>query len=157
MSSQHSLLFVCTGNICRSPMAEYLLRDSLPPESNWLVSSAGTFAADGIPASREGVEVLDERDIEMRPHRSRMITREQVDTATIIVVMTGAHRSHVLALFPNASEKTFLLKSFDPKARSRDLADPIGAPVRVYRKVRAEVTAALPGLLDFMNTLTNEG
>lgn len=157
MIKSQTLLFVCTGNICRSPMAEYLLRDALPGDTPWRICSAGTSASDGIPASPAGIKVLAEAKIDMTPHRSRTMTREHVDAADLIVVMTKAHQSLLLSLFPKATQKTFLLKSFDLKARSRDLADPIGAPVRVYQNVCEEIKASLPGLLEFLDTLNNEG
>ena len=137
-------------------MAEYLLRDSMPDSTEWKMSSAGTFAVDGIPASVEGVQALAEEEIDMRQHLSRRITREQVEKATIIIAMTRGHRSHILSLFPDTKEFIFLLKSFDKSARTKDLSDPIGAPLRVYKRTRKEICAALPGLIEFMNTLTTE-
>ena len=148
-----NILFVCTGNICRSPMAEYMLASRLSDKTDWDVRSAGVFAGNGMVASRLSVETLDEIGIDMRSHRSRALGRELVDWASVVVVMTGSHRDQISTLFPDAMEKVFLLKSFDPECRSGDVEDPIGLPIGVYRSVRGQVESALPELISFVENL----
>lgn len=150
------ILFVCTGNICRSPMAEALLRARLTAagRSDWRVGSAGLAALPGLPASREAVEAVRERGGDLSAHRSRWLNRALVDEAALIVVMTTEHRDHMRVTFPEAGEKVCLIRSFDPAAREADLDDPIGGPVSVYRVARGAIEAALPGLLKFMAVLT---
>ena len=151
-----SLVFVCTGNVCRSPMAEHLLRRRLGPGSDWDVSSAGTSGGYGLPASRTAVEALDEIGLDLSSHRSRPLTREAVDDASLVVVMTADHRDFIRAVSPGAMEKIFLLRSFDP-AGAGDIEDPIGSSADTYRRVRDEIDRALPGLVSFMETLELPG
>ena len=145
-----TILFVCTGNICRSPMAEYLLRHQLPPGAPWTVSSAGMAALPGFAASPEAVQALREIGIDLSPHRSRPLSRELVDSAAMIVVMSGTHREQLKARYPNALDRVFLLKRFDAQSDGGDVFDPIGMPVEVYRAIRDEITASLPGLMAYM-------
>lgn len=148
-------MFVCTGNICRSPMAEYLLRDRLGADTEWNVVSAGVAAGRGMPASRSGVAVLAERGIDMNPHVSRPLDAELAEQAELIVVMTGSHRAQVLHMFPSAHEKVFLLKSFDSDRAEGDVEDPIGSTIDVYHRICGEIESALPGLVEFMARLQN--
>jgi len=150
-SADHLVLFVCSGNICRSPMAEYLLRRWLGADSGWRVASAGVSAFDGLRASREAIEVLQEKGIDLTPHHSRSLTREVVDAASVIVVMTAQHRSTVLTRFPEAAGKVFLLKSFGASSREEDVEDPIGASADTYRHVRDELGAVMPDLVLFLH------
>ena len=145
-------MFVCTGNVCRSPMAEYLLRHRLLPDSEWVVCSAGTSAGFGMPASGFAESVLREKRIDLSPHQSRPLTRELVDAASLIVVMTSGHRDFIRAIYPDATEKIFLLKSFDPIGGG-DIDDPIGLTVDTYRQIRDDIDRALPGMMSFMDTL----
>ncbi len=142
------ITFVCTGNICRSPMAEYILRSRLGSESEWEVASAGTFAGDGYPASRAAVEVLQEWGIDASGHKSQLLTYDLVDESDVIVVMTSGHLLHIVTMFPDAEEKVFLLKSFNND--DSDVKDPIGASVDVYRMIRDEISDAMPGLQSFL-------
>jgi len=151
--SKHLIVFVCTGNLCRSPMAEYLLRARLARGSEWEVGSAGVAAVPGAPASEAAVLVLREIGVDLRPHRSRQLTADLVDKAALVVVMTAGHRELVRAMVPRALEKTFLLRDFDRAAERRDVEDPIGMSVAAYRDVRDQIDAALPGLKAFMESL----
>jgi protein-tyrosine-phosphatase len=147
----HLITFVCTGNICRSPMAEYLLRAALPIASPWRVASAGVFAGSGMGASRAARDALDQQGLDLTPHRSRQFDREIIDASDVIVVMTAAHREQIGMRYPDAIEKIFLLKSFG--ASGGDVRDPIGLSNGTYRKVRDEISASIPDLIAFLNHL----
>jgi len=134
-------------------MVEYLMRARLGPNAKWRTASAGLAALPGMPASTNAIEALAARNVDLRPHRSRALTREWVDAAALIVVMTKAHRDQLQKLHRNAREKVFLLRSFDPVADDSDLDDPIGATVETYRQTHDAIESALPGLLDFMREL----
>lgn len=149
------ILFVCTGNICRSPVAEYLLRHSLGPESKWQVSSAGLFAGNWLPASPPAVEVLAERGIDLTPHRSRLVTKDIIDQATLIVVMTNEHLEELKRRFPEAQDRVYVLKSFCAARGNRDIPDPLGGTADLYREVCDEIATALPGLISYLKSYQN--
>lgn len=134
-------------------MAEYLLRARLGRDAGWTVLSAGVAAACGIPASREAVLVLAELGIDLTPHRSQPLTPELIDEAALLVVMTAAHSDCIKAAFPEATDKVFRLKSFASPSGDGNIADPIGLSTDVYRGIRDEIAASLPGLIAFMKTL----
>ncbi len=150
MSGCGLVVMVCTGNVCRSPMAEYLLRAHLGRSGAWTVVSAGVAAAFGIPASSEAVDVMRERGIDLSLHSSRPLTAELAREADLLVVMTAEHQLHVEMLYPDAAGKVRLLKEFAPRVRDINLMDPIGMSRDVYRQVRNEIEAALPGLVTFL-------
>ncbi|MFA6173222.1 MAG: low molecular weight protein arginine phosphatase [Kiritimatiellales bacterium] len=144
------LIFVCTGNTCRSPMAEGLLRSLLGPNCGWEVSSAGVHASNGLPASTGAVTALRDQGLDISAHRSRRLTPSLVRGADLIVTMTGGHRDAVLAIDPQSGGKVFLLKSFGIAQCAADIYDPVGEAPDVYRRVRDEIDAALPDLILYM-------
>lgn len=148
------LVFVCTGNICRSPMAEYLLRSLLGDDSDWEVESAGILASQGMPASDAAVHVMHaDEGVDIRRHRSRMLDADMVAESDLIICMTPSHRGEILRSFPAADEKTFLLTDFELDQRDEGIADPIGHSVDVYRKTKEQIKAALPDLVLHMKEM----
>ena len=122
-----TILFVCTGNTCRSPMAEVIARDLLGKDSGVTVRSAGVAAGAGYPATEEARVAMAEMGLDLSGHRSQPVTRELIDGADVIYAMTNGHRRDMLALDPGAAARVFLL---DPAGGS--IPDPIGMPVEDY-------------------------
>ncbi len=144
------LIFVCTGNTCRSPMAEGLLKAMLPDDSGWEISSAGVCAADGWPASANAVEALREKNIDISRLTSQTLTPVLIEEADLLITMTEGHRQAILSAVPESEGKVFLLKSFGVSKCATDIFDPVGQSLDVYRRVRDEIDAALPDLILYM-------
>lgn len=151
------VLLVCTGNVCRSPIAEHLLRRWLGPGSPWTVMSAGVSTFDGLPPSEEAVAALEDEGLDGRGHRSRYLTDALIDAADLIVVMTRSHRQSVLSRFPRARDRVVLLNTFSHLRKDADVEDPIGMSIEVYRACRDEMNAAMPDLVLHLHELLANG
>lgn len=131
------VLFVCTGNTCRSPMAEAILRSKGIPQLE--VRSAGIYAANGQAASQFAREVLAEEDIRHQ-HQSKQISSEDVEWATYILTMTESHAEAIQNFFPEYSNKVSTLKEFvGASGQSNDVLDPYGGSKMDYRKTFMEL------------------
>jgi glycine hydroxymethyltransferase len=153
-----NVLFVCTGNICRSPMAQGLFADLVRGRRDIEVTSAGIGAVGGQPPSPHSVEVMAELGMDIRNIRSKPLMAETVRKADFIFVMTYGHLDSMLLLFPSAAEKTFLLREFETElpVMERELPDPIGQSREIYRECRNQIRAALPRLLDLVLRSTHD-
>lgn len=120
-----TLLFVCTGNICRSPMAAEFFRKRAKEKGDAVhVESAGTWGVDGQPASLLAREVLAERGLNLDGHVARTVTREMLEKADLALVMTRSHRDALVAEFPFARRKIRLLS--EVRGMEYDITDPYG-------------------------------
>jgi len=147
-----SVLFVCTGNICRSPIAEGLFRRLIGNRKDIEVASAGVHAVRGQPPSLYAVQVCEEEGTDISGLRSQPLTAASVDQATHIFAMTGAHVESIQILFPQTAEKTFLLREFEEPGTTvwRDVPDPIGLGREVYEDCARIIKNALPSVLAFV-------
>jgi glycine hydroxymethyltransferase len=147
-----NVLFVCTGNICRSPIAEGLFRRLIGNRKDIEVVSAGVHAVRGQPPSLYAVQVCAEEDTDISGLRSQPLTATLVEHATHIFAMTGAHVETIQTLFPQTAEKTFLLREFEEPGTTvwRDVPDPIGLGREVYENCARIIKNALPSVLAFV-------
>jgi glycine hydroxymethyltransferase len=147
-----SVLFVCTGNICRSPIAEGLFRRLLGNRKDFEVASAGVHAVRGQPPSLYAVQVCEEEGVDISGLRSQPLTATLIDQATHVFAMTGAHLETIQMLFPHGAEKSFLLREFEEPNTTvwRDVPDPIGLGREVYEDCARTIKNALPSVLAFV-------
>ena len=147
-----TVLFICTGNICRSPMAEGIFRREVRERGDFRVLSAGVGAVDGQAPSHNSVRACRDIGIDIGQQRSQMLTRELVQQADYIFGMTHGHVDTILLLYPQVADKTFLLREFDDTldAYEKDISDPIGGPLDVYVACRDQIEQGISTLLRFI-------
>lgn len=139
------VLFVCTGNTCRSPMAEAILRDR--GRNGVEVMSAGVYAMDGQATSAHAQSVLRENEI-AQEHRSALLTLQQVEWATHILSMTESHKQLIVRQYPEAEVKTFTLKEFAGIQMGRDVLDPYGGPIEIYRETFRDIADSIDKMIE---------
>jgi protein-tyrosine-phosphatase len=140
MPTKKTVLFVCTGNVCRSPMAAGFFYDKLVREKadgRVRIRSAGVWALDGQAASAYARQVMSERDLDIQSHRGRNITQEGVDEADLILVMTQRHKEIILRDMRRSEGKVYLLTEMAGEAY--DILDPYGGSLPEYRKTASEL------------------
>ena len=147
-----TILFLCTGNVCRSPMAEGLFRHAVQGRGEFRILSAGLGAVDGQAPTNHSVQAMKEVGIDISWQRSRALTAELVRSADLILGMTHSHTETVALLYPKAAEKTFLLREFDETLEDyeKDISDPIGSSYHVYLDCRDQIEQGIVTLLKFM-------
>lgn len=140
------IIFCCTGNTCRSPMAEYLLKKLLQEEKidNVEVESRGIMCSNGCPISQNSLICLQEVGIDASLHKSQSITIKDLIESDLIVTMTKSHKDFLVSEF-NAGEN---VKTFEEVAGIKDIIDPYGASLQYYRQCRDEINVGIKKIFD---------
>ena len=151
----YRVLFVCTANICRSPIAQGLMEKKLAASGSgeaWEISSAGTWAAEGRPASPTVQKLMEERGVDLSEHRSREVDGDMLADHDLVLVMEPGHKEALEVEFPDQADKVFMLSEL--KGKEVKVRDPNGDPEEVYKKVIEKIEGYLeeaPGsLLDLL-------
>lgn len=146
------LLFVCTGNTCRSPLAEGIARCVIAQRAmrDIEVSSAGTSAWPDAPASDGALLVAMERGIDLGEHRARQLSPEMVEASELIIAMGPHHLERAEAL--GGAGRTWLLTGFADPTRARPISDPFGGDLDVYRATLEELEHEVSAVLDRIAT-----
>lgn len=149
------VLFVCTGNTCRSPMAESIFRKLLADrlgcrewelrERGFDILSAGVAATENFPASRESIDVLRELQLDLSQHLSQQVTARMLEESTMVLAMTSRHRQILSEARPDLAERFHLLDR-----SGRDISDPIGSGIEIYRQCVREITENLREWVDLL-------
>lgn len=135
-------------------MAEGLLKHAWGDDldSNIKVTSAGIAAGEGMAPSDHSISAMSEMNIDITDQRSCQLTPELVDSADYLFVMTFGHLDAILMMYPEAADKTYLVRHFieDETLLHRDISDPIGQSLQIYRHCRDEIASAMESILQFL-------
>ena len=143
------IMFVCTGNICRSAMAEYLLKKKAEEKGKSIeIHSCGTYAEDGDYSTYEAVDTLKEDyNIDLSKHRATNITKSDIQKSDLVLCATMNHKLFVTQMFPELEGRVFTIKEYAGE-KDTDISDPWGYGIMVYRKCAGELNYLLDKIID---------
>ena len=134
----HSILFVCTANICRSPMAMGIMQSKVKHQDDlWLIRSAGVWAMENQPAAANTIKLVSEFGVDISSHQSKSINREMIDRFTLILVMERNHKEALRSAFRNQGSKIFMLSEMI--GEKYEINDPIGGSLADFNATALEI------------------
>lgn len=160
MAKPATIVTVCTANICRSPMAEALLRHALKAQPEPLKSikivSAGVAARPGDRVSENSVVALKKVGLDIKAHVSQPLTKQLLDEAVAVFCMTESHRAMIQLTFDPVPRHVYLFREFMPRSADKEIGDPYGGPLSEYEACRDEMVEAIPSLVEFLKELVSK-
>lgn len=139
-----TILFICTANQIRSPLAEALLKEILHEEgfsTDWNVESAGTWASDGLPALPYAIKIGNELGVDLSEHRSRMVTADMLKNAKLVFAMEERHKESLKFEFNEFKDKIFLLRELI--GQNQDIRDPVSNGYPAYVQIGYQIQSIL--------------
>lgn len=137
------VMYICTGNICRSAMAEAMLKNKIEKDDKLKgkleVCSCGTFAEDGDTSTQEAIDVMEEYGIDLKTHRATNIASSKIKDMDVILCATNSHKMMVLRMYPELKSKVYTMKEYIGETEDLDIKDPWGYNIAVYRMCAAEI------------------
>jgi protein-tyrosine phosphatase len=150
-----AILFVCTANICRSPMAAALFRSQLRKVrtdwQDWQIDSAGTWGLDGEPAAKLSRLVMAERGLNITAHRARTVTGEMLEGYDLILTMEPGHKEALQIEFPAVANRVFMLSEMEGTVTP--VKDPYGGPIEAYLETIQKLESMLENGMERIQTL----
>lgn len=152
--TSYTILVVCSGNTCRSPFAEEILRQAAAGRARIPIQvvSAGTSAVAGAPMTANAVAAAKERGVDLAGKTATPLTADLVEAADLVLVMEESHRKAVIALAPGAAERTRVVTGLAPSSGKDGIADPFGSSLEAYRvcfdDLRSVLREALPRIAE---------
>lgn len=148
VSEPASIMFVCTGNTCRSPMAEVILNSLLHEHglsANYRAISAGTAASPGLPAAQSAIETMASDGLDLQNHQSSPVSASLVAGSALVLTMTLGHKAEMLERFPEAAARIFTLGEYagEPFGAHWEVDDPVGLSRQVYESCRRDLRSAI--------------
>lgn len=147
------IMFICTGNICRSAMAHWLLKKKLEERNikNVEVYSAGIYAVEGDTSTYEAIEVMEEYGVDLKKHRATKVQNSNIKDMDIILCMTLSHKRDLIYMYPELKEKIYTLKEYVKDEKNGvEIRDPWGYDIVTYRFCASEIDACLDKLIEML-------
>lgn len=145
------IMFICTGNICRSAMADWLMKKKLEEKNmqNVEVCSSGIFAMKDDISTDEAIEVMEEYGVNLKQHRATPTQKSNIEQMDLVLCMTLSHKQTLINSYPNMKEKIYTLKEYVGMSENGiDIKDPWGYGLATYRFCTAEIDTALDKLIE---------
>lgn len=147
------IMFICTGNICRSAMAHWLMEKKLQDvgREDIEVYSCGIFAETGDGSTYNAIETMKEYDVDLAKHRATNIRNSEIEKMDLILCATQSHKFTVMQMYPNLKDKVYTMKEYVQDERNKediDIKDPWGYDIEIYRFCAAEIDKCLDRLIE---------